>query len=249
MPSTGMEYMDPNPRQLDPREVLDRHRFLEYEQALDRTWRLDQLVDLIDSPKTSILDVGGASGFFLSELANRAKFEGTVLEVEAAYETQLADPGIAFIHGSVVDNDLPAEVYDIVTFQHVLHHLVSDSVGDTRRLQEKGLAEMLRLTKPGGYVVFEEEVNLVKPFARLVYLLSRWANRVGIRVKFFEAGQVVVAFPTRAEIDRHVDRITANGAGVVLERGYIPWQMSWRWRLTLLMAWVGSATVVIQKTG
>ncbi len=246
-----MNVQSEHPKQLDPKEVGDLHRFLEYEQALDRTWRLDRLVELIDRPGLAVCDVGGASGLFLDALAERARhpFRGTVLEVDERYATVLTRPDLLFLHASIVANDLPPDHYDIVTFQHVLHHLVGDSVQATLALQQRGLLEMMRITKPGGYLVFEELVNRVKPFARLVFLLSRTAVRFRVRVKFFDVGTVVVSFPTPGEVHTLVQRASAVHPLRVMEADYIPWQMPWRFRLTLLMSTVGSAVYVMRKLG
>jgi SAM-dependent methyltransferase len=241
--------MDTRLRQLDPAQILDAERFMQYEGLLSRAWTLERLQKLIDRPGMAVCDVGGATGRFLDELARSARFpiRAAVLELDERYRAQLARPDLDFVHGSILENDLPADRFDVVTFQHVLHHLVSDSARATRKLQEAALAEVVRITRPGGHILFEEEVNRVKPFSRLVYELSRLANRLRLRWRYFEAGTVVVHFLTPEEIEGMVQAHAHAGTLSVLERGYVPWDMPWRWRLTVLMSRVGSISYLLRK--
>jgi SAM-dependent methyltransferase len=236
-------------RQLEPGRVLDAERFGEYERLFDRSWMLEQCSARIDRPGLRICDVGGATGVFLGELLDRAAhvFEGTVLEVDPRHETRLARDELRFIQGSILENDLPDGAFDFVTFAHILHHLVGDSARASRTLQERALAEMLRITKPGGYLVFEEQVNCVAPFARAVYELSRLANRTGLRWRFFEAGTVVVRFMTPAEIAAQLEVHVRDGRARIEERAFTPWEMGLRWKITLLMSRVGACRYVLRK--
>jgi SAM-dependent methyltransferase len=235
--------------QLDAETSLDAQRFSEYERLFDRTWMLDQCSARIDRPGLSVCDVGGATGVFLDSLAQRAAhpFEGTVFEVDARHRDHLVRDDLHFQNGSILDNDVPDASYDIVTFAHVLHHLVTNSAAETHALQEHALGELLRITRPGGYLIFEEQVNEVQPFARIVYELSRWANRLGVHWSFFEAGTVVVRFMTPAEIEAGLAKQAAQGRARVEARNFTRWNMPLRWKLTLLMARVGAAGFVVQR--
>jgi 2-polyprenyl-3-methyl-5-hydroxy-6-metoxy-1,4-benzoquinol methylase len=242
--------MDARIRQLDPQQVLDAERFMEYEEQLGRSWLIERLLPLIDRPEMKICDVGGARGVFLDELARRCRLpiRGTILEVDARHREQLIRPEFEFLQGSVVENDLPSGAYDFVTFQHVLHHLVSDSRRNTLALQEQAVSEMVRITRPGGYLLFEEQVNRVKPLSQAVYVLSRLANRNQLRWKYFEMGGVVVSYLTPGEIRTWVDRECAEGRLEPLEAEFTPWKMPWRWRLTVLMAWSGVVSYVLRRS-
>ena len=235
--------------QLDTERVLDAERFGEYERGFDRSWMLERCVPRIDRPGLRICDVGGATGVFLAKLAERSPhpFEGTVFEVDAAHRARLARDALRFVNGSILESDLPDGAFDIVTFAHVLHHLVADSAKARRALQERALAEMLRITKPGGYLIFEEQVNRIGPFARVVYELSRLANRTGLRSKFFDAGTVVVRFMTPGEIEGEIATHVRDGRARVEESALTPWDMPGRWKLTLLMSRVGCAGFVVRR--
>ena len=239
------------PEQLDTTQILDADRFAEYEEQLSRSWMLDRIVERIDRPGLKVCDVGGARGRFLEDLSNRSPhpIECTILEVDDRHREHRVNPDFRFVHGSVVDNDIPDGTFDFVTFQHVLHHMVSDTQAHTRELQEKSLAEMLRITRPGGFVVFEEQANRIAPFARLVYWMSRTANRSGLRWRYFDVGGVVVSYLTPGEIRSAVERLRERGALSVEAEEFTPWGMPWRWRLTLLMAWTGAAGWVLRRAG
>jgi SAM-dependent methyltransferase len=235
--------------QLDTTRILDADRFAEYEEELSRSWMIERIVERIDRPGLKICDVGGARGRFLEELAERSPypFEGTILEVDARHRDHVTRPDLCFVHGSVVDNALPDGSFDFVTFQHVLHHMVSDTQAHTRALQEQSLAAMLRLVRPGGHLVFEEQANRVAPFARLVYWMSRTANRAELSWRYFDVGGFVLSYLTPGELLRWVERARDHGALDVEVEAFTPWEMPWRWRLTLLMAWTGAAGWVLRR--
>ena len=134
-----------------------------------------------------------------------------------------------------------------MTARHVLHHLVSDSAAGTRALQRRGIAEMLRLTRPGGFLVFQEQVHYVRPLSRSVYYLSRFANRHGLRLRLFEAGKVVVSFMTPREIGDDVEAAGRELPLVVEAYSDVPRQVALKWKLTLLMANVGDVVYAIRR--
>jgi SAM-dependent methyltransferase len=236
--------------QLDARSSLDPERFSEYERLFDRTWMLEQCLARIDRPGLRVCDVGGATGVFLDELARRSRhpFEGTVLEVDERHRERLVRDDLRFLHGSILRNQEPDAAYDIVTFAHVLHHLVADSAAESFALQQHALAELLRIVKPGGYLIFEEQVNQVRPFARAVYELSRWANKLNFHWSYFEAGTVVVRFMTPREIDACLAEHAKAGRAHVDVRHFTHWKMPLRWKLTLLMSRVGANGYVVKRS-
>lgn len=231
--------------QLEPSTVLDAERFKAYEHSVVQSPLIEQTLERL-RPNVRICDVGGATGRFLSTLEHRAGFaiDGTVLEVLESYGSQLVDSRLTFHHASILDTGLPDESFDVVTARHVLHHLVGDGIAHTRRLQQKGLEEMLRLTRRGGTVLILEQVHRVAIFSRLVFLASRLANRYRLRSRFFEAGNVVVSFLTPAEIRQMVASL--DGQITEVERT-MRRHVSLRWKLTLLMWPVRDALIVIRK--
>jgi len=236
---------DPAPQQLSPGEILDAERFMEYEAAVARDSPLvGRVVSLLDRDGMSVCDVGGASGVFLQEVLRRAgrPVEACVMEVNAAYRDRLVDPAIGFVEQSILDNRIADGAFDIVVFRHILHHLVGPDLRQTRANQARALDELIRIARPGGWLLFEEEVNNVRAFSRAVYLLSRAAARWRVRCRFFDAGKVVVSFLTRREIQALLDQRARRGDLEAVRTQYTPWPMPLRWKLTLLMSRVGMVT-------
>jgi ubiquinone/menaquinone biosynthesis C-methylase UbiE len=235
--------------QLDPHSTLDPERFLDYEQSVKRSALVDRALKVIDRPGMRVCDIGGASGVLLTEIARQCPhpIQSTILDVVGSYRARLVDPTIEFVQASIVDNQLPSACFDVMTARHVLHHLVGDTVEQTLALQRRAVAEMLRMTRPGGYLLIEEEVNRKHSFSRMIYYLSRFTSRHRIRVRFFETGRVVVSFMTPAEMAEAVDDVARTTSLQVLETRYVARVVQWRWRLTLLMADIGDLLYVIRK--
>ena len=116
-----------------------------------------------------------------------------------------------------------------------------------QKQQMEVLNEIFRITKKGGYIVFEEEVNNVRIFSRIIYFLSKIANKLNLRCKFFEAGKVVVSFMTHKEIKEIMENLKDTYNFEILKKKYVPWKMSLKWKLTLLMSNVGHVFYVIKK--
>jgi SAM-dependent methyltransferase len=72
-----------------------------------------------------------------------------------------------YIHGSILDSDLPDGVVDAAYCAHVVYHIDAD-------LQERAVRQMIRLTKPGGRVVCLY-ANPLSPFT-IPGGLMRWAK-------------------------------------------------------------------------
>ena len=241
--------MSDSPKQLAVEDVLDPTRFMDYESSALKSPTVGYVLRLIDRPGLRVGDIGGASGAFLQEIGRLAEhpFEGTVLEVDGYYRDRQVDPAIAFIEASILDSGLPDGSFDLLTFRHVLHHLVSDSVKGTLALQRRALAEMMRLLAPGGHLVFQEQINRVKLFSRMVYYLSLLFNRYKIRLRYFETGVVVVSFLTPKEVEKTIGAMGRESRLQVLHSSFQKRRESLRWKLTLLMAFGGDVTYVLGK--
>jgi SAM-dependent methyltransferase len=235
----------PETTQLAPKEILTPDRFVEYEQTIIGSERVACALELITRDGLDILDIGGASGVFLNELKTKSKHRSRLfnLEVDDTYENQQISKDIHFINGSIINSSLDNERFDLVTLRHILHHLVGPDLKTTRANQQRALQEVFRITKKGGYILVEEEVNDIKLFSRIVYVLSKLANKYKLRNQAFDAGTVIVSFMTPVEIAKVLQELPLE----ILRQSYVRWNMPLRWKLTLLMSRVGHVLWVAKK--
>jgi len=166
------------PKQLNLNRTLNSQLFLKYEKAKNNERRLNAVLKLINKQNIKICDVGGASGIFLNELLKKSKYKIHVfnLEIDQDYQNKQKNKKINFINKSILDNKIKGNFFDIATFNQVLHHLVSNNHQNTLILQKKALEEVFRITKKGGYIVFEEEVYSSPAISRITYSVSKFAN-------------------------------------------------------------------------
>jgi SAM-dependent methyltransferase len=235
--------------QFDPRVIMPPGRFAALEEKMEETERLACVGGLLAQGATRILDVGGARGKFLADLAARTQRTLKLVNVDVSdyYADKQLHPGIEFVCGSILDAKFEEASFDIVTFRHVLHHLVAPSLRVTLQNQQRALERMCRLLRPGGRLVFEEQFNNIRLFSRLVYQVSKWASRQGLVFKSFDTGGVIVSFMTPGEIAAVLDAL-APQLGIAVEQvSCKPWPVSLRWKLTLLMCSIGSVFYVVKR--
>lgn len=234
--------------QMDVEEVLTPMRFMDYEQEIKESRLVELALDRITRDGMDVCDIGGASGVFLGELLKRSEhsFNPTLMEVVDDYKPYVVDDRINFRVASVLENDIPDNSFDMITFRHIVHHLIADNMSETLENQRKAFQQIFRMVRPGGYVIFQEQVHYVKLFSRIVYYMSLLANKMSLKSRFFDAGTVVVAFPTPKEIETFINDCKAMHSLQVEEYLNEPRNMPLRWKLTLLMKNVGDATYVIK---
>ncbi|HEX4092622.1 MAG TPA: class I SAM-dependent methyltransferase [Trebonia sp.] len=101
-------------------------------------------------PGDSVLDVGCSSGY----LAGRLAASGPSVRVTGVdpsapavgYARRHAGPGMTFRVGVAQDLGLPDAAFDVVTCTLAMHHI-------PKRQRPAALAEMYRVTRPGGRVL------------------------------------------------------------------------------------------------
>jgi len=159
--------------QLDPKKSLDPEKFISYQKVQEEM--VDAILNHIKRPNMKICDIGGANGVFLDYIIKNAPYpiEPYIIEINDYYKKRLVNKKINFIHGSILDGKIQDNFFDFVVFRHVLHHLVSNNIKKTYINQINSFNEIFRITKSNGYVIFVEEVNQIRIFSNLLYVLSK----------------------------------------------------------------------------
>lgn len=183
-----------------------------------------------------ICEFGGADGLLLAAIRDRVgdKVDLVNAELVEAFARRQAHASIRFLPTSILDAAFPAATFDVVIARHVLHHLVAPTFRGTRANQTRAIAELARITRPGGLVLLEEHVNPSALSCRLLYQASRVATVIGLRVPAFEVTPyTVVAFLTPGQLTGMAAK-APGGSLQVLRRELLPVPMPIQWRLTLL---------------
>jgi 2-polyprenyl-3-methyl-5-hydroxy-6-metoxy-1,4-benzoquinol methylase len=113
---------------------------------LNLTKRVSLIGEWVDLPKSRVLDAGCGAGAFVDAMAQRgADAHGIEYVEEKISERQARYPGDTKVqHGDVEALAFPDNDFDAVLLNEVLEHVPNDV---------KALAEVHRVTKPGGTLV------------------------------------------------------------------------------------------------
>lgn len=233
--------------QLSPKKILEPERFLLYE-GLDNSLIVPPILKLIKKDNISICDVGGASGKLLNEIVIKSNFKikPVIMDIDDFYQDKILNNNIEFINESILNNKFDDNYFDIITFWHLLHHLVSNNLKNTLKIQKLALDEIFRITKKNGYVIFVEQVNNNKLFSWIIYLLSKFANKLDINIRSFYIGKVIVHFLSYNYIKKILGDFKKKYNLRIYKTQYFPWKSSLKWRITLLMSNIGSVFYIIK---
>jgi ubiquinone/menaquinone biosynthesis C-methylase UbiE len=107
----------------------------------------------IDKKIDTVLDVGTGKGAFIQVLQNifsDAEITGVDPDLESLAIAQEAFPGLTFNQMNAENLQFENNSFDLVSISMALHHL---------RKINRGLLEMKRVTKPGGYIIINELIS------------------------------------------------------------------------------------------
>jgi ubiquinone/menaquinone biosynthesis C-methylase UbiE len=125
----------------------------------------DRIVALTGArPGDVVLDVGSSSGFLARRLAAVVGPSGRVTGVDPsepaiAYARRHASPEMTFTVGFAQDLGLPDASFDLVTCTLAMHHIPA-------RQRPAVVAEMYRVTRPGGRLLIADMGSLLRMGSR-----------------------------------------------------------------------------------
>jgi ubiquinone/menaquinone biosynthesis C-methylase UbiE len=132
-------------------------------------------------PGDSVLDIGSSSGYLTGRLAVVAGPSGRVTGVDPsepaiAHARRHASPGMTFTVGVAQNLRFPDASFDVVTCTLAMHHMPA-------RQRPAALAEMYRVTKPGGRLLIADMGSLLRMADRQASPLEDLAASAGYQVE------------------------------------------------------------------
>lgn len=173
----------------------------------DRAWRRATRAALDPRPGDRVLDVAAGTGVSTAELARTGAYVvGTDISLGMLHTGGRARPGVRLLAGDALALPFPDATFDAVTISFGLRNIHEPRAA---------LAELLRVTRPGGRLVvceFSHPVNRVLRTGYLSYLmraLPAVARRVASNPEAYEyLAESIRAWPDQPGL---VDWITEAG--------------------------------------
>lgn len=202
------------------------------------------------SAKTiKICEFGGGGGNLLKAIKQslkHSKLELHNVELVGMYKKAQVSKDIHFTQGSVLNPEFDDATFDVVIVRNVLHHLIAPALRVTRDNQQQALDELSRITKKGGLVLIEEQVNN-NPLACSIFFYASWlATKLKLNIKSFQiTPSTIVGYMTQSELRKICRKVIPTKFW--LENTFTHWPPELHWRLTMLMNQTGSAFIAMKK--
>ena len=195
-----------------------------------------------------ICEFGGGGGMLLTSIHERFGDKAKLYNAElvAGYRDYQTSDAIQFVQTSMLCPSFNDNTFEVVFARHVLHHLIGKTLSQARVNQQHAIDQLLRITKPGGVLLLEEQVNQSQLAAEIIYHLSRLASRMKLRIEAFEVTPyTVIAYLTREQLIALCQQALPRTHWIADE--YLRRDMDLRWKVTLLMSNNGDAFIAMQK--
>lgn len=169
-------------------EYVNDHLFKQIKPYLDK-YQFNQ--------RFSILDIGGGNGVYADRLI-RTYSNATVTLVEPdrfLLNKNQFHPRKRIVAKTFQESRLVEQSYDVIQFNWVLHHFVSDNYKATRKLQLESLAEAKKYLKPGGTIIILEN-----------FYDGRWLDDA--------PGRIIYQLTASNLLESMISKAGANTAGV-----------------------------------
>jgi SAM-dependent methyltransferase len=201
-----------------------------------------------DQAQLTLCEFGGAGGDLLDSVDKISTRELILTNAELVkeYAKHQASKKINFLERSILDSGFPDNSFDIVIVRSVLHHLVSRSLSQTRDNQRHAIRELVRVTKPGGLILIDEQINY-SPIACIIFFYgSLLATKLKINIPAYQITEnTVVGYLTRKRLQMFCKQVVS--ADNWKQDAYRRWPVGLRWKVTGLMNNTGEAFIAMQK--
>ncbi len=135
-------------QQLLEKVKLDYDEIAEdFSMTRQHAWKEFELFKPYIKPGSAIADIGCGNGRLIRELEFDVTYTGVDVSQKLLEQAHMMFPHHHFELGSLLDIPLPDNAIDTTFSIAALHHIPS------QELREKAVAELARITKPGGYVI------------------------------------------------------------------------------------------------
>lgn len=124
-------------------------------------WDLDFLEFIKKNPSNkTLLDVGAGAGRFASLVKmNLPDMQVTALDPSVTLLSMIEDPSISKVVGKIPDLNLcPGEAFSFIHVSNVLHHLVGETVNESRNTARDSLSPLRDHLDDSGFLMILEEL-------------------------------------------------------------------------------------------
>lgn len=210
---------------------------------------LEKLLARTKQKKYSICEFGGGSGATLAEISARLsnkEFKLTNIELAGSFGKHQVNKEISFKQGSILDTEgIPSSHFDVVFTRNVLHHLIAARLSDCRINQKAAIANMLRIIKPGGFVIIEEQTNQLFWARLIIFYASRLATMLKINIPQLQiTPYTIVAYMSQNELKKMIQSSQDVDQCVIK---YRQWSFPWWMKYPLLLINSGATFAIIRK--
>jgi SAM-dependent methyltransferase len=245
----------------DPTAVLKDDQTVQYfdnyvpDYCEERALYIEDVVNRLGTPESSLVDIGCGTGSLLKELKNHtpiADFCG--IDVSRKSLDKCRERLECETHaGSICDAEFMGGVgrqFDFAVVMAVLHHLIAPTRRESKAFARQAVLNSLKLVKDGGHLIVMEPVFSPAWLATAIFHVKRFvtrftSKRVGLLGYWNNIGEPVVSYFTQAQL---VEMLSSIEGCEVREVHAEPHRVKWMMRLAGFRE-RADAYVVVRKLG
>jgi SAM-dependent methyltransferase len=203
-------------------DILTAKYFDEYtpEYSLNRIHYATEFIKSHSNTCKSIVDIGCGTGNVLSYIAERVRLQEICgIDIAPSYLEKVKKTVHADVHlGSILDThfvDGLNKSFDFVLLVAVLHHLVGNTRGQSKKKADLAIRNSLKLTAPEGYLIILEPVFYpARAMSELFYVKRILSKLTSKRIQLFDKwnniGNPVVSYYTNEDLYEMVNQVSSG---------------------------------------